>query len=163
MSRAFLSIGTNLGDRLGNIRRVMATLSNMDITVSAVAPVYETSPWGFNSDHPFLNTVFEVSTGLSAGELLVNLMHIEESMGRERREGSYSSRIIDIDILFFDDLVLDSGELNIPHPRMHDRLFVLVPLNDIAPALIHPVLRKSISDLLSVCKDEGSIRFFTDL
>ncbi len=87
MSRAFLSVGTNLGDRLGNIRRVRATLSNMDITVTAAAPVYETSPWGFDSDHPFLNTVFEVSTGLSAGELLVNLMHIEESMGRERREG----------------------------------------------------------------------------
>lgn len=153
----YLALGSNLGDRLEHLRRAREAMQPAVHIVEA-SPVYETPPWGYLDQPAFLNQVVKGETELPPTELLVLLKGIEVSMGRETtvRNGP---RPIDLDILFYDDLVLEGPKLSIPHPRMAGRGFVLVPLADLAPDLRHPVSGKTVREMLDEADREG-IRLF---
>ncbi len=117
--------------------------------VLALSGFYETEPWGFRSDNTFLNAALQLETALPPLELLAATQAIELEMGRtQKSDGTYHDRIIDIDILLYDDLVMQTPALTIPHPLMHERLFVMEPLSEIAPNVIHPVFGKSVISLM---------------
>jgi 2-amino-4-hydroxy-6-hydroxymethyldihydropteridine diphosphokinase len=157
MNKAYLGLGTNLGDRKRNLRVAIKMIEEQIGMVLNSSSVYETAPWGFEAESDFLNMVVRAETILSPTELLKKIIAIESGLGRERDQDRYSSRVIDIDILLYDDLVLDQKGLKIPHRLMHERRFVLAPLCEIAPDLIHPVLRKSMKVLLEECRDRTKI------
>ena len=160
MKKVFLGLGSDLGDREDNLRQVVKVLGKSAGKITAVSPVYETEPVGFRGKGDFLNMVICIETFLSPPALLEKLMLTESQLGRIRSETRNISRIIDIDILLYGNEVINESSLIVPHPRMHERRFVLVPLNDIAPDLVHPVTGKTISELLAVCRDKGRIRLF---
>ena len=143
----YLALGTNLGDRLANLRAALAALEPA-LGRAKPSGIYETPPWGYADQPAFLNMVAQVTTRLGPESLLRRLKQVEVGMGREATF-RYGPRLIDLDILFYDDLVLDSPPLVIPHPRLHERAFVLVPLMDLAPDFVHPVLHKTIRELAS--------------
>ncbi|HET9588690.1 MAG TPA: 2-amino-4-hydroxy-6-hydroxymethyldihydropteridine diphosphokinase [Anaerolineales bacterium] len=145
----YLALGSNLGDRLANLKRAIAALSPQ-MEVKAKSHVYETPPWGFEDQPKFLNQVIQVNTYLAPEPLLKHLKRLEVTLGRKATFPN-GPRLIDIDILFYDDLVLNTPSLEIPHPRLHERGFVLLPLADIAPDWVHPVLKKSVGELLASC------------
>lgn len=151
MATAYLSLGSNLGDRLRLIQEAVAALTVEAGPVTALSSLYETEPWGFSSPHRFLNVALTLETTLSPETLLAVTQHIERDLGRTHKsvDGRYADRTIDIDLLFVGDAVLDTPALTLPHPRLHLRRFVLEPLCEIAPALLHPLLRKSVSQLLA--------------
>lgn len=158
MSRIFLGIGTNLGDREANIKNAITMTEEMVGHVICSSSVWETEPWGFESKDMFLNVVIEVETRLTTLEVMERILEIETKMGRLRSGKRYSSRLIDIDILLSGDIILNTGSLIIPHPRLHERRFVLMPLSEIAPGLVHPVLGKDIATLLEECADTGKVK-----
>lgn len=153
----YLALGSNLGDRLANLKRAVAALTPQ-MEVKAKSHVYETPPWGFEDQPRFLNQVIKVNTYLTPESLLKHLKRLEVALGRKATFPN-GPRLIDIDILFYDDLVLDTPSLVIPHPRLHERGFVLLPLMDIAPDLVHPVLRKSVRELLAYCNVSDITKF----
>ncbi len=158
MPTAFLSLGSNLGDRLANLKRAIEKIEESDkLEVKKVSPVYETEPVGRENQGWFLNLVLQVETFLEPFALLERLSSIEDQMGR-KREKRWGSRNIDLDILLYDTRMVDSERLTIPHPRMHERRFVLVPLAQIAPKLLHPRLKKNIEELLVCCRDGSGVR-----
>ena len=146
----YLSLGTNQGNKEENIRGAIEELSHLLGTPTAVATIIETEPWGFQSDNSFLNTVVAFKSTLAPEEILKATQEIERRLGRTKKsiDGCYSDRPIDIDILLYGSRVIESPQLTIPHPLLHKRLFVLQPLAQIAPGLIHPILGKSITRLL---------------
>jgi len=157
MKTVYLGIGTNLGDREVNLKKAIAMVKEHIGAVKLASSVYETEPWGFKSENYFLNMVIEVETNLSPSGLLGRILMIESLLGRLREGKEYKSRIIDIDILLYDKRVIKTKVLVIPHPRMHERRFVLIPLSEIAEDLIHPVLGKSIRELLGECPDKTKV------
>jgi 2-amino-4-hydroxy-6-hydroxymethyldihydropteridine diphosphokinase len=145
MSTVFLGLGTNLGDRLGNLRRALAALAP-DFAVEAVSAVYETEP-AYVPDQPrFYNLALRAATRLSPVEALRRLKQLETDLGRVAGR-RFGPRLIDLDLLLYDELVLDTPELGLPHPRLPERAFVLAPLAEIAPEVVHPVLRLTIRQL----------------
>lgn len=140
----YLGIGTNLGDRAENLTRAVALISEQVGTVLACSSFMETAPWGFTSDNHFLNAVLAVDTALSPHELLRVTQSIERELGRLHKtiDGNYSDRIIDIDILLYDDLTIVSEELTIPHPYILMRDFVYLPLGEIAPEVLRNLRTK---------------------
>lgn len=156
-SKAFLGIGTNLGDREQNIRSAIALITDSVGTVTSFSRIYETEPWGFESENKFLNLVVKVETELKPPALLGKIHVIENQLGRIRSGTQYSSRIVDIDILFYNNAIIERKNLQIPHPRVSERRFVLVPLCEIEPDGVHPVLGKSFSNLLKECPDEKKV------
>jgi 2-amino-4-hydroxy-6-hydroxymethyldihydropteridine diphosphokinase len=143
----YLAAGANLGRRQHNLKQALRALPPQ-VEISAVSRLYETAP-AYVLDQPvFLNIAVEGQTGVSPTELLAYLQQIEKSMGRERKL-RHGPRLIDLDIIFYDDLALDLPQLTIPHPRMHERGFVLRPLADIAPDFVHPLLKQSVRTLLA--------------
>lgn len=151
MATVYLSLGSNLGDRLRLIQEAVAALTVEVGPVTALSSLYETEPWGFSSPHRFLNVALALETTLSPEALLAATQRIECDLGRTHKsvDGRYADRTIDIDLLFVGDTVLDTPALTLPHPRLHLRRFVLEPLCEIAPDLCHPLLQKSVSQLLA--------------
>ncbi len=147
MTKAFLSLGSNLGDRIINLHHAIELISNRGISTIGVSSFYETEPWGYKGQPPFINAALEVEVALNARELLSTLKSIELEMGREESP-RWGPRLIDIDIIFFGNEIVSYPELTIPHPLMHKRLFVLEPLVEIAPDFIHPLFNKNIKTLL---------------
>ena len=154
---ATLALGTNLGDRPRNLRAAIAALPPA-VTVLEQSFVYETLPWGVTDQPSFLNMVILGKTRQRPQELLKNLKELETLLGRIPSI-HYGPRKIDIDILFYDDLVFDSPELTLPHPHMHERAFVLVPLADLTPEQIHPVFGRTIRQLLAELDTTGVKRY----
>ena len=153
MVKVYLLLGGNLGDKK-RIFDETANLLNQRIgKITSQSAVYETEPWGFKSSDLFWNQVLEITTNLSAEEVLLKTQQTEHELGRIRKTNQYNSRIIDIDILFFGDQIISLDNLTVPHPRIQERKFALVPMNEIAPGFTHPVLQKTISRLLAECTD----------
>jgi 2-amino-4-hydroxy-6-hydroxymethyldihydropteridine diphosphokinase len=153
MSTVFLSLGTNLGDRMSHLNAALDTLPP-DVQITKKSPVYETPPWGYEDQGPFLNMVVEGQTELEPVALLARLKQMETDLGR-RPSFRWGPRIVDMDILFYDEMVLETPELTIPHPRLQERSFVLVPLADIAPDWKHPVLNKTVREMLAAVDAAG--------
>lgn len=152
MSKAYLMIGGNLGDRKENLQQAIILIRKSCGPLIKISSLYETAAWGLVDQPSFLNQALEISTSLSAIELLSSILSIEKDMGRTRTE-KLGPRLIDIDILFFNDEVHDLPHLKIPHPELQNRRFVLTPLAEITPQLQHPVLKKNIAQLLEECPD----------
>lgn len=146
MAIAYIGIGSNLGDRLQNCMDAVELMGKRGISVKRRSSVYETEPWGVREQPPFLNMVVEAETDLTPLLLLQTLQNIERKVGREVSY-KWGPRSIDLDILLFDNLVVNEEGLRIPHPLMHERDFVLRPLNEIAPDVNHPLLKKSVREL----------------
>jgi 2-amino-4-hydroxy-6-hydroxymethyldihydropteridine diphosphokinase len=153
----YLALGTNLGDRLANLKQAIAALTPQ-MEVKSKSQVYETPPWGYEDQPKFLNQVIKAKTYLDPEALLKHLKRLEVALGRTVSFPN-GPRSIDIDLLFYDDLVLNKSSLVIPHPRLHERGFVLLPLMDIAPDLVHPVNKKSVREMAALCNMEGIEKF----
>lgn len=159
MNEAYLLTGGNIPDRMAYLSKARDEIKKRCGRILNQSSVYETAAWGKEDQDCFLNQVLKIATPLSAGDLLNMLLRIEEDLGR-RREVRYGPRTIDIDILLFNNEMINQDGLKIPHPRMQDRRFVLVPLNEIAANAIHPVFKKKISRLLADCPDPLSVNKF---
>jgi len=155
MATVFLGLGTNLGDRPANLAAAIAALGRLG-RVDAVSGIYETAPLYVTDQPAFLNMAVRLSTQLGARALLVALKALEDELGRVASV-RYGPRLIDLDILFYDDLVLDEPDLSIPHPRLHERRFALVPLADIAAQLVHPREHRTIAQLLAALPAEDDV------
>jgi 2-amino-4-hydroxy-6-hydroxymethyldihydropteridine diphosphokinase len=153
----YISLGSNLGDRPTNLRNAIINISP-NVKVVTQSSVYETEPWGYSDQPSFLNQIIKANTDLAPFDLLAFIKEIEVSMGRQETF-RFGPRLIDLDILFYDDLVLGTPKLSIPHPRIIERSFVLIPLAEIAPDLYHPIFGKTIQQLTTGV-DSSSIEVF---
>lgn len=153
----YLLTGGNLGNREMMLSQALQHIREKLGRIDRRSSVYQTEPWGFESYRPFLNQVLKVRTALTPAQVLSSVLQIELILGRIRQSDQYVSRVIDIDILFYDDLIISQQQLTIPHPLLHERRFALVPLAEIAPRLIHPVMNTSIQRLLIECPDKNRV------
>lgn len=179
MKEVFILLGSNRGNRQEFMFRALEMIALHAGTILQKSALYETEPWGFDDPTPFLNQVVELETTLLPEDLLDQLLTIEVKLGRIRpfdgcgcditpavstgtgQKGAvspgYAGRTIDLDILFYSQRFVFTDSLMIPHPRLHERKFTLVPMNEIAPAFVHPLLRKTISTLLAECRDQARV------
>lgn len=154
MSKVYLSIGSNKGNRSVLINKAIDEIDKKIGKIISRSSIYQSKSWGFDSND-FYNLSLLIDTDIEPKSLLINLKKIEKSMGREDIDGSYSDRFIDIDILFYDNIIIDSEDLKIPHPKIEIRKFVLVPMLEIADDYVHPILNKTIRQLDNECDDQG--------
>jgi len=154
MSKVYLSIGSNKGNRSVLINKAIDEIEKKIGKIISRTSIYQSKSWGFDSND-FYNISLLIDTDIEPKSLLINLKKIEKSMGREDIDGSYSDRFIDIDILFYDNIIIDSEDLKIPHPKIEIRKFVLVPMLEIADDYVHPILNKTIRQLDNECDDQG--------
>ena len=162
MAYVFLLLGGNKGNRLKILEDAKSAIVEQIGVIARESSIYETEPWGFKDDQLFLNLLLKVKTEMAVEQILLKLQNIENQLGRQRTSIKWSNRIIDIDILFYDNLVVDRQDLTIPHPRLHQRRFALTPLNEIAKDLIHPSLGKSMKTLLEECEDDQAVTLFAN-
>lgn len=162
MTKVYLLLGGNLGNKRDIFAQAKQLISQQIGRVTGQSAIYETEPWGFESSDLFWNQVLEITTTLTPVEVLAQTQQIENTLGRIRKSDQYVSRIIDIDILFIDDLVIQTEKLIIPHPRIQERRFALVPLHELVPALRHPVFEKTIEQLLNDCPDKLNVEKVTE-
>lgn len=153
MKGIFLLLGTNLGDKSQNLQKTLDYLQNGEVNIVDYSAIYESEPWGKKDQDWFLNMVVRVDTILSPIELLEHCQEIEDKMGRVREE-KWGARIIDIDILYYDNVISDDKTLLLPHPGIAIRKFTLMPLNEVIPKEIHPTINISQSELLENCTDD---------
>ena len=159
MNEVYLQLGSNIGDRLGNLDQSIKIITERIGNVLEKSSVYESTPWGVENQRNFLNQVIFVKSNFDPHTILDLVLQIEKDMGRIRIE-KWGERIIDIDILFIDDLIIESENLCIPHEFIAKRKFVLQPMCEIAPAFIHPKLNKTISQLLEECIDDEKVNVY---
>jgi 2-amino-4-hydroxy-6-hydroxymethyldihydropteridine diphosphokinase len=157
MAVSWIILGSNLGDRKDNLNRASCSIEERVGSILARSSFYESEPWGFNAPTWFINQVIKLETWLEPLAMLGELKSIEEEMGRKRVPGGYSSRIIDLDILFYENVQIREQSLTIPHPRIQDRAFVLYPLLELDGDLLHPGLNLSVRSLLADCPDRGKV------
>ncbi len=157
MNRTYLLIGGNVGNRLENMEKAAELIGAKAGEIGKRSAMYETEAWGKSDQPAFLNQVLRVQTDLEPQALLDTILGIEQEMGRMRQE-KYGPRTIDIDILLYNDMVLESDKLSLPHPQLHMRRFALTPLAEIAASVIHPTLKKSIDELLLECPDKLAVK-----
>ncbi len=162
MIRLYILLGGNLGDKSRIFSEARDKLNKRLGKITAQSSVYETEPWGFESSDLFWNQVLEILTSLSPEEVLHQTQQTEIELGRIRKSNPYDSRIIDIDILFYGDQLISQHNLIIPHPKIQERKFTLIPLCEISPDLVHPVFRKSIRKLLEECTDPLKVEVVPD-
>jgi len=153
MPRAYLSIGSNLGDRINYLKKALEKLKQNNIQIIKSSNIIETEPYGYKEQGKFLNMAVEIDSDLEPFELMKLISKIESELGRIRTK-RWGPRVIDIDIIFYDYLIINEPDLKIPHPDMQNRFFVLKPLQEIAPDFVHPVLKKTITELLENLNSE---------
>lgn len=154
MALVYLGLGTNIGNRRGNLVKAAALLAERVGDILALSGFMETEPWGFDSENLFLNAAIKMETPLTPDELLSVTQAIEREMGRDKKsDGTYHDRVIDIDILLYDNLVIEQPGLIVPHPLMQERLFVMAPLAEIAPFERHPLLGQTFMELTDSLRD----------
>lgn len=158
----FILLGSNLGNRERLVNQACRMMGERCGEIMAKSRLYESEPWGFKSEHWFLNQVVQINTLLSPNELMQTLLDIEKELGRDRTtpHDGYVSRPMDLDILYFGNEVVDTELVNAPHPRLYQRRFTLLPLCDLAPDFVHPVLKKTNHQLLDECQDTGIVKLF---
>lgn len=156
MHQVFLLTGSNVGNSLANLQTAARFISDEVGEVIHASSIYKTAPWGNTNQQDFLNQVLWVETDKNPREVLELVLAIELKMGRVR-EQKWAPRTIDIDILFFDDLLIQEPDLQVPHPLLHLRKFTLQPLLEIAPTLLHPLLKQTITDLVATCPDDSLV------
>jgi 2-amino-4-hydroxy-6-hydroxymethyldihydropteridine diphosphokinase len=157
MNLIYLSLGSNLGHRKQHLDEAIKLIQSRIGSIERVSHYYESDPWGYSSAYRFCNCCVSLQTPIEPLPLMDLLLEIEQEMGRQREGPGYSDRVIDIDMLLYGDRKLDHPRLTLPHPSMGDRRFVLAPLAEIAPEVIHPVAGISISKMLQVCADQSEV------
>jgi 2-amino-4-hydroxy-6-hydroxymethyldihydropteridine diphosphokinase len=157
MALVFLLLGTNMGNKKANLMNAKESIQKAGAKIKKESSIYETEPWGFTDPVNFLNQVLMVETALKPDQLLRSLLQIEKQFGRVKERTGYEPRIIDIDILLYEDEVIRQEDIVIPHPLMHLRRFTLVPFCEIASSLMHPLLKKEMNEILRNCKDKGKV------
>ena len=162
VNKAYLLLGSDLDDRRAALDKARAELARRIGSIASTSSVYESEPWGFTSETRFLNQVVAVRTSLAPAVLLEELLSIERSLGRTRNGGGYESRTIDIDILFYNQQVINQKDLVVPHPHVHERMFALLPMCELAPELVHPALSKTILELKGECNDQVRVELYSD-
>lgn len=160
MNTAYLLTGGNLGDREKNLAAAKEHIHLQCGKIISASALYETAAWGKTDQPPFLNQALEIQTALNARQLMRRILKVEKLMGRERKE-KYGPRVIDIDILLFNNERHNYPLLKLPHPEMQNRRFALLPLAEIAPGIVHPVLNKTIKKLLDECADELAVKKYS--
>jgi 2-amino-4-hydroxy-6-hydroxymethyldihydropteridine diphosphokinase len=156
MHQVFLLLGSNMGNAQANLKHAVSAIQALPTQLKACSSIYQTKAWGNTNQADFLNAAILIETNLAPHQLLEKLLAIETSVGRTRHQ-KWEQRIIDIDILFFDDLAIKTPNLKVPHPFIQDRKFTLVPLHQIDPKFLHPVLKKDMTELLANCIDDLSV------
>jgi len=156
MNTAYLGLGSNSADKELMLRRARILISTCMGSIERKSKIYKTAPWGYLDQDDFINQVIAVKTSLDIRSLHEALLLTEKTLDKQK-DSKYGPRNIDIDILFYDQSIYDTDDLKIPHPRMHERNFVLIPLSEIASEVVHPVFKKTIKYLAGVCKDNGSV------
>ena len=158
MNHAVLLLGSNLGEQQKNLDNACVLIEENAGKIISFSSVYKTEPWGYASENWFYNRVIKIETTMDVFLLFEKTCEIEKKMGRsDKTEMNYTDRLIDIDILFFDNLILKTTRIEIPHPRLHLRKFTLIPLVEIMPDFVHPVFNKTIKNLLEECEDPGKV------
>ena len=152
MNIAVILLGSNKGDLSQNLERALSMIAETTGTIRKTSLVYETEPWGRNDQPYYYNQVVEIYTSMDARTLMLMLLEIEKKMGRERTE-KWAPRLIDLDILYFNNEIINELELKIPHPHLHERMFTMVPLSELFPEMIHPLLKLKNKELLAALKD----------
>ena len=157
MEKVYLCLGGNVGDTQQYLNQAISLISSRIGRVAAQSAVYQSEPWGFNAEQMFLNQAVMAETELKPEVVLESCLQFESELGRTRSGNGYEPRTIDIDIIFFGNQIIDTPDLKVPHPLMHQRNFVLQPLCEIAPNLVHPVFGKTMHQLLAECDDKSAV------
>ena len=161
MAIVYLSLGSNIGDRVGYIQQATSLLSaNENINIVTTSSFYETEPWGMESENWFVNAVIQITTTLSPEVLLDECQRIEKQLGRKRESKGYSDRTIDIDIIFYDKLIFNNERLTIPHKYFHKRVFMLVPMLEIAEDFVHPFFGKTVASLYDAIEEPEMVYLY---
>ena len=156
MNTIFLQLGSNMGDRNAYLQKARKLITEKIGMIKKRSRIYESVPWGIENQNNYLNQVLELKSKFTADEVLQKILDIENKIGRIRNE-KWGERIIDIDILFYNDLIIEKKGLCIPHIHLHNRKFVLTPLHEISPDYVHPKYRKKVSELMQECKDTEKV------
>ena len=157
MNIVFLQLGSNLGERESLLQDAIIAIEGRIGKVVEKSKVYESTPWRVDGQENYLNQIVKVKTELLADDILSTVLDIEKELGRIRLE-KWGERLIDIDIIFYNDSIIETAQLCVPHKHMHERMFVLTPMHNIAPEMVHPIYNKTVAELLQICKDTELVK-----